>query len=147
MSSRDQFIGTWRLLSYESHLPDGSIEYPFGPDVTGMLVYTEQGHMTGQVMRHNRSELPTGYRASGPSEAVLAAFDGYIAYCGTFEVDETAGVVIHKVEASLYPNWVGTEQRRNFRFDKNILTLSTPMKKRGIPIRNQLIWKSIQEMD
>lgn len=138
-----RFVGTWRLLSYQSVFPDGSVEYPFGTAVTGMLVYTEQGHMSGQVMSGDRESLPVGYRKLGPSAAILAAFESYIAYCGTYEVDEEAGQVVHHVEASLYPNWVGGMQQRNFSFDGDLLILSAPLLRGGVSIVNQLIWKKI----
>lgn len=96
--------------------PSGEILLPFGEHVAGMLIYTAQGHMSGQLMKREREALPDGYRKHGAKEIITAAFEGYIAYCGTWRYDAEREEVVHTVEASLYPNWVGTEQRRGIRF-------------------------------
>jgi Lipocalin-like domain len=47
-----------------------------------------------------------------------------VAYQGTFDVDESKGIVIHHVAAALNPNWVGTDLVRSYKFEGNKLTLS-----------------------
>ncbi|MFN7935088.1 MAG: lipocalin-like domain-containing protein [Bryobacteraceae bacterium] len=122
-----RFHGTWRLIAFESHSADGAITLPFGDQPKGMLVYTPQGHMSGQAMRSDHDP-----QAAGP-------LDNYIAYFGTFTVDDAAREVVHHVEGSLYPNWVGTEQRRGFTFSGNRLTLTAAMKRTSSTLR--LIWE------
>lgn len=139
-SIRERLAGTWRLQSYETVHADGRVDYPFGEAVVGLLVYTKDGFMNGQVMRCNRTLLPSGYRRKGAIEEALDAFDGYIAYCGRYTVDEAASEVIHHVDASLYPNWVGGEQRRNVRFEGNQLTLSASRVVRGGTLVHRLVW-------
>lgn len=126
MITRDDFIGTWRLLSYEAAWPEGRREFPFGADATGLLVYTREGYMSGQVMRRNHT--------SGAE---------YIAYCGPFDVDVAAGEVVHTVEASLYPKWVGSQQRRRFFFEGGRLTLSAPGKWQGETVLYTLVWEQV----
>lgn len=99
------------------------MSHPFGETATGLLIYTIDGWMSGQVMRSGRTNLVQGYRQSGSVGEVLDAFEGYIAYCGRYRVDEEAGEVIHIVEASLFPNWVGSEQRRQYEIAANRLVL------------------------
>ena len=36
--ARDQFVGTWSLVSIRYVRPDGTAIEPFGPDAKGMLV-------------------------------------------------------------------------------------------------------------
>ena len=56
----------------------------------------------------------------------VAAADSYIAYFGRYEVKQDR--VTPYLETSLFPNWVGTDQERFYRFDGNRLTLrTTPM--------------------
>jgi hypothetical protein len=45
----------------------------------------------------------------------------YIAYSGPCETDDAAGTVVLKVEAAWRPDYVGTEQRRFYRFDNGRL--------------------------
>jgi hypothetical protein len=46
---------------------------------------------------------------------VRAAYDGYVAYFGTYRVDEAKSIVTHVVEGSLYPSYTGTDQPRPFK--------------------------------
>jgi len=122
------FAGVWRLVSYETREADGAASQPFGPDAVGMLIYTRDGSMSGQVMRRGR-------------EGREAGAEGYIAYCGSYRVDEEAGEVIHRVEASLYPGWVGSEQRREYAFAGTRLTLSAKLRRKGRQIVSRLEWE------
>lgn len=133
------FIGTWHLIAYHAE-EGGVISHPFGPDASGLLVYTADGYMTGQVMRSGRLLLPSGYRKGGAPDIVLAAFDGYIAYWGRWQVDPDAGEIIHHVEGSLYPNWAGTEQRRKYYFEGDQLSLTAEMRRPGGSVSLHLIW-------
>ena len=57
-------------------------------------------------------------------EEVDTAFEGYISYCGSYEVNEQERFVIHRLELSWFPNLVGTEQKRFFEFAGDRLTLA-----------------------
>ena len=48
-----------------------------------------------------------------------ALLSTYIAYSGPCTVDDAAGTVVLKVEAAWRPDYVGTEQKRFFRFEKS----------------------------
>ncbi|MBI4903506.1 MAG: lipocalin-like domain-containing protein [Acidobacteria bacterium] len=139
-SIRTQLIGTWRLRSYETVHANGSVDYPFGSGAVGLLVYTADGFMSGHVMRSGRPHLPSGYRGKRSAEEALDAFDGYIAYCGRYTVDESTNEVVHHVEASLYPNWVGGEQRRGVSFADGVLTLSASRAVKGGTVVHRLVW-------
>lgn len=45
---------------------------------------------------------------------LFAGATTHISYCGTYAINKHD--VIHKVHFSSFPNWVSTEQRRNFEF-------------------------------
>lgn len=137
----ESLVGVWRLLSYETERPDGAVVQPFGPRVTGMLIYTADGCMSGQVMKNDRAPLPAAYRKGGAAESIAAAFDGYIAYCGRWRYDVSRGEVIHIVEASLYPNWVGSEQRRGVLLEGDRLTLSAEAARADGTWISRLVWR------
>src|SRR5262249_7159277 len=118
-------------------LPDGSIQHPLGQDAVGLLVYTANGHMTGQVMQTDRGVPAAGYRALTPKEV------GYIAYCGTYTVDDESNEVVHHVTAALFPNWIGSEQRRAFEFSGNHLILSARVTHGGEVIAHRLVWERV----
>jgi hypothetical protein len=62
-------------------------------------------------------------RGASVEEKVLA-FDTYFTYCGKYEVTDKK--VVHHIEVSFYPNWVGEDQERFYAFDGGQLILTTP---------------------
>ena len=126
--ARDQLIGVWKLISYQRKSSDGRVEYPFGEKPVGRLTYDSAGRMSAQLMRPARkSAMPVGVSfANGTaSDAELReAAGGFIAYFGTFDVDEPSTTVIHHVEACLVPSWVAHDLQRKYRFQGNRLMLS-----------------------
>jgi len=62
--------------------------------------------------------------ANASQEEIREALGGFIAYFGTFDVDEAAKTVIHHVQACLVPSWVGTDLKRTYQFAGNRLTLT-----------------------
>jgi Lipocalin-like domain len=61
-------------------------------------------------------------------------------YCGTYEF--RGETVIHHVELSLFPNWVGVDQERLVEVRANRLTLSTrPTLFAGVQQTARLVWE------
>jgi hypothetical protein len=134
---RQRLIGTWRLVSYETESPDGRKGQPYAAAV-GRLEYDDHGNMSGQVMRPNRARVELG----GTTQQVRAAYIGYIAYFGTYEVADDGKTVVHHVEGALNPAWVGGEQVRSIEFDGDRLILSLLVQKNADEIvRHTLIWE------
>ena len=116
-------VGTWRLVSTEQHLTDGTRRPGpiYGPNGAGCLMYDSTGRMCVILLNPDR---PRWHSEDDPTpEEIQSAMEGFIAYYGTYEVHETEGFVIHHIEAHLVPNWVGTEQKRYFVLSKDRLTL------------------------
>jgi hypothetical protein len=122
--AQNPFVGAWRLLSFEMRTTEGQVSYPFGRDAVGYIMYTENGYMSVAFMSANRRRYASGDILGGSTEEKVAAVDSYISYCGRYKVQ--GNKVIHHVEASLFPNWIGMDQERFFRLDGNKLYLSTP---------------------
>jgi len=120
-------VGTWRLVSFESKTGDGAIRHQLGPAARGQLAYDAAGHMSAQLMDPERPRFASGDLTQGSDIEVRAAMAGYIAYYGTYTVDQTRGVVTHHVQGALFPNWVGGDQVRYFRLDGDRLTITTPL--------------------
>ena len=116
-------IGTWRLISWENHSANGQISYPLGQDAVGYIIYTQDGYMSVAIMRPNREEFSSGDLLGGTRVEKARAAETYVSYCGRYEF--RGDVVIHYVELSLFPNWVGTEQERLVELSGNRLILST----------------------
>lgn len=117
-------VGTWRLISFEVQDQQGSVTQPFGQNPVGFITYTVEGHMSVQFGRADRPNLNVSdWWGATPTELAAAARD-YFAYCGTYEYRD--GEVMHRVELSLIPNWIGGTQVRLVALDGDTVTLSTP---------------------
>ena len=134
-----KLVGNWTLLSYVTEQPDGSRGKPYG-EAVGRLSYDEHGNMAGQVMRPGRLEVTPG---QWTAQDVRSAYAGYIAYFGTYQVNETQDAVVHHVQGALNPGWVGGRQVRRMRFDGDLLVLSTDVAKGGVFVRHTLTWKKL----
>ncbi len=120
-------VGTYMVEVVEKESGDGRVEHPFGPDVSGMLLYGADGAMAAVVGRAAQPALDMDLLAAtvAASERQLAeAFRSAYGFAGTFEVVEDA--VHHRILVSTVPNWVGTEQVRPYTLDGDVLTLRPP---------------------
>jgi hypothetical protein len=141
---KDEFVGTWELVSAEARRSDGQITYPFGRDVVGTLSYDTNGNMSMQMMRSDRPAFAVGDFQKGAPEEIKAAFKGFLSYFGTYEINEQEGTVTHHVKGSSFPNWGGSDQTRVFEFSGNRLTLRTPpIQVGGIAVTSLLIWERV----
>jgi hypothetical protein len=109
---REQLLGTWQLVSH-----------PYFTDAVGRLLYAADGQMCVTLMRPDRQKFSTASPFGGSTaEERAAAAAGYFNYCGSYHVNEEKGIVTERVELSLFPNWVGTEQMTFISVSGNQLT-------------------------
>jgi Lipocalin-like domain len=136
-------IGTWRLISWENRsLVDGQVSYPLGKDAVGYIMYNQDGYMFVAIMGPNRLKFAAADLLSGTTEEEAQAEETYVSYCGRYEFK--GDTVIHHVELSLFPNWVGVDQERLVEVRGNRLTLSThPILLGGIQQSAHLIWERV----
>ena len=142
-----KLVGAWRLVSIEERDAEGKLVTPldYGPEPIGLLIYDASGRMAAQAMRRSRAKLPGDDVHRAPPEQAKAAFVGYNAYFGTFEVDESKGLVIHRVEGSMIPNWEGSEQRRQFTLAGDKLILEPPaFEAQGQKRSRKLTWERVR---
>lgn len=110
--------GRWKLLAAEDLRPDGSVaRYPWGQSPIGSIV-VDRGWCYVQIMSSDVPAFATGSTPIG-DQMRSALLSTYIAYSGACTVDEKEGSVTLKVDAAWRPNYVGTEQKRFFRFEAN----------------------------
>lgn len=50
---------------------------------------------------------------------MLALLDGYLAYWGTYEVDEAKQLITIHIEGCLRPGWIGVDQHRYYELAPN----------------------------
>jgi hypothetical protein len=112
--------GRWKLRAAEDLRADGSVaRYPWGQHAVGSIV-VQGGACYLQIM----SGDPPSFSGAGTpvTEQMKASLlSTYIAYSGPCTVNDAEGSVTLKVDAAWRPDYVGTEQKRFFRFENGML--------------------------
>jgi hypothetical protein len=118
-ATRQTLEGRWKLRAAEDIRADGSVaRYPWGKSPAGSIV-VESGSCYLQIMS---SDTPAFTGSTSKGEQMKATLlSSYIAYSGPCTINEAEGSVTLKVEAAWRPDYVGTEQKRFFRFENGTL--------------------------
>jgi hypothetical protein len=145
VQARGALVGAWRLLSWENRAADGQITYPMGADALGYLLYTADGRFSVTISRRGRAGFAAGDLLSGTTEEQARAVEGFVAYAGRYSFHGDR--VIHHVELSLFPNWVGSDQERRVELAKDRLTLSaSPLLLAGRQQIPRLVWERVDAL-
>lgn len=107
--------GRWKLIAAEDLRADGTVaRHPWGRTPVGSIV-VERGWCYVQIMS---ADVPA-FTGTAPIGEQMSAMllSSYIAYSGACTVDTKENSVTLKVDAAWRPNYVGTEQKRFFRFE------------------------------
>jgi hypothetical protein len=137
-----QLAGAWRLISSEFRTSGSDVIYPLGEDALGQVIFSENGYMSGQLMRQNRPDFASGDQSSGTPGEIKAAIEGYVSYYGPFDLDIEQKKLITHVEGSMFPNWVGKDQERFYEISGDQLILkTTPFSFGDIEFVGVLVWQ------
>jgi Lipocalin-like domain len=117
---KEQLIGTWILVSSDQMRLDGSTLKQFGANPKGINVFDANGRFFLMIANSRfiviASAENTKIVSYDPSKANSEEIDSLIvepmAYYGTYTVNEAERVAILHLEASTFPNQIGTDQKR-----------------------------------
>lgn len=143
----NDFVGTWRLVEWTATI-NGRQARPFRGDTTGLITYTDDGRMWGTLMRVDRDNVDAPTLASATVEERSRAAAGYLNYAGAYRVE--GDTVIHTVELSLYPNWIGGEQVRDVEWvagpagTRDLVLSALDHHPDGTEVYNRLHWRQIE---
>ncbi|NLS01261.1 lipocalin-like domain-containing protein [Rhizobium sp. P38BS-XIX] len=140
MSDREKLVGVWELVDATTiTAEDGRRESSYGDGATGFIHYTATGRMMA-LITHGARERLEGDRQSSPDWQKARAYTTSIAYAGRYSIEGDR--VVHHVDTSTYPNWVGTQLTRQFRFEDDRVFLRTlPQMQNGIMAVLELEWR------
>lgn len=124
---KSDIVGAWKLISYELRLRDGIVIRPMGEGVQGILMYDAGGNVVVQLMDPDRPMFASGDWLKGEPDEIKAAFEGSLAYYGTFELEDYKGMIVHHIKGCTFPNWTGTDQERIIELSGDKLKLITPV--------------------
>jgi lipocalin-like protein len=141
-SIKDQLVGTWTLLLDDNIKDDGTHVPAFGPNPEGSLIFTADGHYSLQIFRHGRPAFASKDRLTGTADENKAAVQGMISHFGTYMVDEAGKMFTFRIEASSFPNWDATSQKRPVTaITDEVLTYNNPTPTTSGYVRAELAWK------
>jgi len=108
-----RLVGTWMLVSETTHQGDKTSE-PLGPNPLGSIMFDQGGRFMLLIARPGLPKFAANKRDAGTPEENKAVLAGLLAFIGTYTVNEADQVLTLHVEASTFPNWVETDQKRSF---------------------------------
>ena len=114
-----RFIGTWRLVSATS---------------TGLMYYDTLGNMAAQVMPNRVRPKYAGAQPT-PDEA-KEALTGYLAYFGTYSVNERAHTITHHRKGNINPGQIDDDAVRRYEFAPGDRVILTP-----VDSGNRITWE------
>ena len=120
------FIGTWTLVKCIAIERDSIISYPYGERPTGQILYDAKGNMMVEIINTDTKKFNNPSPFKGTPDEIIPAYNGLIAYYGTYTILADSSLVIHTIKACSFPNWTGQNQKRRYQFENNRLILRTP---------------------
>jgi hypothetical protein len=111
-SLKDQLVGTWTVVSWEQTRKDGSKFERFGTAPKGFNIFDANGRFYMMFARPDLPKIASSNPSTPTPEEAKAIVGGAIGYFGTYTVDEANKTITLHIEASSFPNQLGSEQKR-----------------------------------
>jgi len=94
-------VGTWTIVSADA----------YGSAPKGTFMLDANGRFSLILMKPDLPKYTSNNRTQGTPQEYKATVDGSLAYFGTYVLNGTDMTL--RIEGSTFPNWIGTEQKRN----------------------------------
>lgn len=131
--------GAWTLVTNVSTDASGKKDATYGEKPMGQIVFAPNGRYTLLISKPDIPKIAANNRMKGTPEENKAVVGGMVSHYGTYKVDEKAKAIVFNIEASSYPNWNGTEQKRPFTMQGDDLKWTTPQSSGGGT--SDLVWR------
>ena len=138
-SLKEQLVGTWTLVSSDQVRPDGSKLKQLGANPNRINVFDANGRFFLMMASADNSRIASNDRRMTQSEEEGLVVES-IAYYGTYTVNEEVNVISLHLDASTFPNQVGTDQKRAVTsLTADELKYSSPAAISGVQVHQ--VWK------
>jgi hypothetical protein len=138
-SLKEQLAGTWTLVSSDQVRPDGTKLQQFGSDPKGINVFDANGRFFVMIASADNSQIASNGRSQKNFDEDGLIIES-IAYYGTYTVSEDVTVINLHLDASTFPNQVGTDQKRIITsLTADELKYSSPAAISGVQVHQ--VWK------
>jgi Lipocalin-like domain len=98
--SAKDLVGSWTPVSVDA----------YGPNPKGSLIFEANGRYSLQLIRPDLPKYQSNNRTQATPAEYRITVEGSLSHLGTYSVSGTD--LIFHVEASTFPNWTGTDQKR-----------------------------------
>jgi hypothetical protein len=126
-----RFVGVWRYVGTQI---DGKPRPNRGANPKGFIFYTASGAMAAQIAPDRENKMAGAEPTPDEAKAALA---DYVAYFGTYTVDERAGTVTHHRQASVQPGPLA-DYVRSYEFIGDRLIL------RPVGTTQEVVWERMK---
>ena len=110
-------LGIWKLVSYEVEIQEtGEIIYTMGKSPSGFACFTKNNHVMVTLTGDDR-------KVAGNDQERAHLLNTIVSYAGTYRIDGNEWVTSEQVAWN--PEWVNSEQRRQFEIQGNNLRVFT----------------------
>ena len=136
MAKKNDFgpiVGSWQMVEAWDMNADPSDpkkqvkSYPWGNPPLGYWVYDSAGNVSVQISINPPLPIVDApwwtMGATTANENMLASFNNYMAYFGTYTVDYEKGIVTANVITDVLRQYTGTDQPRPFKIVKDQLLI------------------------
>ena len=133
--SDQTIVGCWQMVEAwninDPKKPEDKT-YPWGQPPLGYWVYDPAGNVSVQIsinppLPNVDVTTPNWWDlASIVTDSMIASFDNYMAYFGTYTVDYESGTVTHNVTTDVLRAYTGTAQPRPFKIVDGELLIGDP---------------------
>jgi hypothetical protein len=98
--SAEDLVGTWTPVKTDA----------YGPNAKGSLIFEANGRYSLTLMKSDLPKYVSNSRTQGTPWEYKTTVEGSLSHLGTYSVSGTD--LIFHVEASTFPNWTNTDQKR-----------------------------------
>lgn len=135
--------GTWQLVSVDNVLADGRTLQPYGPHPDGMLTFDRAGHYSVQIFRPGRARFAANDKSRGTADENRETVQGTNSHFGRYSIDAETRTLLFRIDHASFPNWEGTEQRRSFVLDGDLLRYTVRTTTTGGTEVGEVTWRRL----
>ena len=139
--TKEDLVGTYRLISAGIERSDGTVEYPYGEDAIGYLVYLDDDRVSWHIMAANRPPFSDPDLLGGTPEENNRAFRTSNGYFGNYSIE--GDVIRYDIEVAQVPNMVGAGHSYAHIEGDELRITSRRMQIGGEEGRTKFIWKQV----
>jgi len=139
-----ELVGAWTIVSITFEQGDKKTE-PYGSDLKGTQIFNADGRFAVVVTRGDLPKVASGNRETATPEESQKIAHGSIGYFGSYTTNPTDKSMILQIEASTFPNFAGTTQKRTYTITGDTMILTNPSTSAGSGVAKVVLKRALQK--